>query len=202
MGPYQVQRQYKYDVRCFHLADTTIIKEFFVGEISLWTGTKQEALEAAQWDFDVYKVHRDLAHRGNIYLKTHMEFLLEFVDGEKLWIPFGKRADLIDSTLEALQIYCVHTPELYTFCMNDRVARAYIRENTYRMDDTDVKYNEVFYLDIRYYPWVKEGKDRNTWFDDLDLPDKNVTTYVTKCIYGNRVNNDKQVQVKDTILGD
>ena len=44
-----------------------------------------------------------------------MEFLLEYKDGEKVWMPYGKRKDMIDSTLEALQIYCVHTPELYTF---------------------------------------------------------------------------------------
>lgn len=72
-----------------------------------------------------------------------MEFLLEIVVGEKIWMPYGKRADQIDCSLEASQIYCVHTPELYTFCMNDWVARTYIRENTHKMDDTDVKYNEV-----------------------------------------------------------
>ena len=86
---------------------------------SLWTGTQQEAIEAAKWDFDVYNAHKVPVHRGNIYVKTHMEFLLEIVVGEKIWMPYGKRADQIDCTLEASQIYCVHTPELYTFCMND-----------------------------------------------------------------------------------
>ena len=46
-----------------------------------------------------------------------MEFLLEYMDGEQLCMPYGKRHDQKDTTVEALQIYCVHTPELYTFCM-------------------------------------------------------------------------------------
>lgn len=44
---------------------------------------------------------------------------MEYKDGEKVWMPYGKRKDMIDSTLEALQIYCVHTPELYTFLTYD-----------------------------------------------------------------------------------
>ena len=84
----------------------------------------------------------------------------------------------------------------------ERVARAYIRENAHKMDDTDVKYGEIFYSDIRYYSWNKKAEDRNTWFDDLTLPNKNLTIYVTKCVHGNRCNNDNQVKVMDKVLGD
>ena len=93
-----------------------------------------------------------------------MEFLLKYNDGEILWMPYGKRKDMIDSTLEALSIYCIHTPELYTFCMNERVARKYIRENTRKLDEIDIKEGDIFYLDIRWYSWVKEAADRNSFF--------------------------------------
>ena len=81
----------------------------------------------------------------------------------------------------------------------ERVARAYIRENAHKMNDTHVKYGEIFYSDIRYYSWNKKAEDRNTWFDDLTLPNKNLTIYVTKCVHGNRCNNDNQVKVMDKV---
>lgn len=201
-GPYKVLKQEKNDISCVHLADPTIVKEFHVTEVALWVGTEEEAEEAARWDNDVYVVRKVLAHRGNIYIKTHMEFLLQYSDGQKLWMPYGKRKDQIDSTLEALQIYCMHTPELCTFCMNDRVARKYIRENTRKLDEIDIKTDDIFYLDIRWYSWVKEGKDRITWFQDLQLPNKDETIYVSKCKAGIKVNGNKQVKIHDTLLGD
>ena len=201
-GPYKVSNHSKNDISCVHLADPTIAKEFHVSEVALWVGTELEAEEAARWDSDVYVVTKVLGHRGNIYVKTHMEFLLEYKDGEKVWMPYGKRKDMIDSTLEALQIYCVHTPELYTFCMNDRVARRYIRENMRKLDEIDIKMGNIFYLDIRWYSWVKDGSERNTWFQDLALPNKDVTIYVSKCEAGAKVNGGKQVRIYDTTLGD
>ena len=86
--------------------------------------------------------------------------------------------------------------------MNERVARKYIRENTRKLDEIDVKVGDVFYLDIRWYSWVKEAADRNTWFQDLALPNKDVTIYVSKCKAGVKVNNGKQVKIYDTTLGD
>ena len=201
-GPYKVVEQTKNDITCIHLADPTIVKGYHVSEVALWVGTETEAEEAAKWDNDVYVVEKVLAHRGNIYVKTHMEFLLKYNDGEILWMPYGKRKDMIDSTLEALSIYCLHTPELYTFCMNERVARKYIRENTRKLDEIDIKEGDIFYLDIRWYSWVKEAADRNTWFQDLGLPDKDVSIYVSKCKAGVKVNNGKQVKIYDTTLGD
>ena len=56
------------------------------------------------------------------------------------------------------------------FCMNERVARKYIRENTRKLDEIDIKMGDIFYLDIRWCSWVKEGAERNTWFQDLALP--------------------------------
>ena len=201
-GPFKVVKQTKNDITCIHLADPTIVKEYHVSEVALWVGTDLEAEEAARWDNDVYVVTKVLAHRGNIYVKTHMEFLLEYKDGEKVWMPYGKRKDMIDSTLEALQIYCVHTPELYTFCMNDRVARKYIRENMRKLDEIDIKKGDIFYLDIRWYSWVKDGAERNTWFQDLALPDKDISIYVSKCEAGEKVNGGKQVKIYDITLGD
>ena len=84
-GPYKVVKQTKNDISCVHLADPTIVKEYHVSEVALWVGTELEAEEAARWDNDVYVVRKVLAHRGNIYVKTHMEFLLEYKDGEKVW---------------------------------------------------------------------------------------------------------------------
>ena len=201
-GPFRVVKHSKNDITCVHLADPTITKEYHVSKVALWIGTEEEAEEAAKWDNDVYVVKKVLAHRGNIYVKTHMEFLLEYNDGEKTWMPYGKRKDMIDSNLEALNIYCIHTPELCTFCMNEREARKYIRENTRKLDEIDIKVGDVFYLDIRWYSWVKEAADRNTWFQDLALPNKDVTIYVSKCKAGVKVNNGKQVKIYDTTLGD
>ena len=48
--------------------------------------------------------------------------------------------------------------------MNERVARKYIRENTRKLDEIDIKMGDIFYLDIRWCSWVKEGAERNTWF--------------------------------------
>ena len=86
--------------------------------------------------------------------------------------------------------------------MNERVARKYIRENTRKLDEIDIKEGDIFYLDIRWYSWVKEAADRNTWFQDLGLPDKDVSIYVSKCKAGVKVNNGKQVKIYDTTLGD
>ena len=86
--------------------------------------------------------------------------------------------------------------------MNERVARKYIRENTRKLDKIDTKMGDIFYLDIRWYSWVKEGAERNTWFQDLALPNKDVSIYVSKCEAGVKVNGGKQVRIYDTTLGD
>ena len=72
------------------MADPTIVKEYHISETALWTGTQLEAEEASRWDNDVYLVTKVLAHRGNIYVKTHMEFLLEYKDGDTVWMVIAK----------------------------------------------------------------------------------------------------------------
>merc|ERR1711991_117300 len=65
-----------------------------------------------------------------------------------------------------------------------------------------IKKGDVFYLDIRWRSWVKDGAERSAWLQDLALPDKDVSIYVSKCEAGEKVNGGKQVKIYDITLGD
>lgn len=71
MGPYVVKHHHKNDITRTHLTDPTMVKQPFVGEVSLWTSTEEEAKEATKWDHDVYVVTRELALREHLCKNTH-----------------------------------------------------------------------------------------------------------------------------------
>ena len=83
-GSFKVAKQTKNDITCIHLADPTIVKEHHASEVALWVGAELEAEEAARWDNDVYVATKVLAHRGNIYVKTHMLVLIGIYVMEKV----------------------------------------------------------------------------------------------------------------------
>ena len=122
-GPFEVIEQTKNDITCKHLAtgEHTVLE---VEKVQLFVGTREEALEAANWDADQYQVVEVRAHRGEPKYRRTMEFLVKFADGEELWIGFNTSANNISKTV-AYEMYCRAKPELYILVLTE--AQAHLR---------------------------------------------------------------------------
>ena len=57
--------------------------------VQLFIGSREQALEAANWDADQYEVKTIISHRGDPTKRSTLEFLVEFADGDKVWIGYG-----------------------------------------------------------------------------------------------------------------
>jgi hypothetical protein len=168
-GPYLVILQRKNDVECKHLVQLTV-HTFHVEKLKRFIGTQQEASDAALADQRQYLIDRIIAYAGDPMKRKTMQFLVRFLDGEELWLPYSP--DLVNT--EAYQDYIMQLKPLRVLqCSVHELTRRIAQFN--RTPITDVRPGMEVYVDLRCYGW--------DWYDLLDLPDKHVLTYVVKYVY-------------------
>jgi hypothetical protein len=189
-GPYEVVKQVKNDIECKHLAGGAT--EFLhVESVQLFIGSREQALEAANWDADQFKVDIIKAYRGDIWHRTTMEFLIVFSDGEEIWQRFNTDNHNISKTI-IFEEYCRARPELYVLILSDKDARKYKS----KLDEkriTSLRPGETFYLDLRVYGWQ--------WYAELGLPDLHLATYVTECRAKSWGSQERKIYIEDVSLG-
>ena len=113
-GPYEVLKHVKNDVECRHLALKNI-KVFYVGALKPFTGSLESAKELTMVDADQFEVGSIIAHRGNPYKRTNMEFLVQFRDDKgPTWVVFS---DDLYKTLQ-YEDYCSSRPMLWKLLLN------------------------------------------------------------------------------------
>ena len=168
-GPFEVIQQRKNDVECRHLVMGNI-RFLHVTRLKLFTGSREEAYQAALLDADQFVIKKIHYWRGNPEKRSEMFFFVEFDDGDKVLLPYSK--DLSSSV--QFEEYVYAEPQLFPLRFN--AADAAKRVTAMRKEPIrGVEVHDVFYLDLRYW-----GYD---WFDTLDLPDAYTTTYVVECKY-------------------
>jgi hypothetical protein len=169
-GPYEVIRQYKNDIECRHMSMGNI-EVLNVEGVQLFIGSRGQAEAAARLDADEYVVVDIKAYRGDPLVRTTMQFLVRFSDGDEIWLYFSNKKSNISRTV-VFEEYCRSKPELYILILSDKDAKKHIQETNKRRINT-LEPGDIFYLDIRTYGYQ--------WYNNLQLPESDFRTYVVKC---------------------
>jgi hypothetical protein len=139
--------------------------------VQLFIGSRGQAEAAARLDANEYVVVSIKAYRGDPLVRTTMQFLVRFSDGDEIWLYFSNKKSNISRTV-VFEEYCRSKPELYILILSDKDAKKHIQETNKRRINT-LEPGDIFYLDIRTYGYQ--------WYSNLQLPESDFRTYVVKC---------------------
>jgi hypothetical protein len=169
LGPFLVLSQVKNDVQVRNLVYDSI-HSFFVEDLKLFHGSAEQAMDAARRDTDQYAIEAVSAYRGDPLQRTTTSFLVQFVDGDNVWLPWSM--DI--SSTQAFEIFCQSRNELYLLLYSAKEAkRIYAAIN--KQPISEVKPGNVAYVDLRWY-----GYD---WYSGLGLPHYDTQRYVVAFEY-------------------
>jgi hypothetical protein len=169
-GPYEVLSQYKNDVQCKHLCMKNI-STFHVERLKLYTGTRDSAEKLALLDYDQYEVDEILYYRGNVDMRSNMEFCVRFKDGEERWVTWSQ--DLFNSV--PYETFCrKHSPLFPLLFTVEEAERQRKQINSTAI--TEVSPGSAIYLDLR-------ERGGSTWYNSIGLPRSAELTYVLPCRY-------------------
>jgi hypothetical protein len=169
LGPYEVISQHKNDVTCRHLT-TGVVKVFHVTSLKIFHGNRESAYDMALRDDDQHVVKQFLAYRGDPMTRTTMEFLVEFMDGDVVWLTYCK--DI--AVTQQFEQFCRLKRPLFPLLFTAEMALQE-RSKMMKSDITEVQPGDVVYVDLRYY-----GAE---FYSALGLPDADTLTYVVPYKY-------------------
>ena len=167
-GPYLVKRQVANDVTCQHMSSGEI-KTFDVQDLKLYAGSKEDATYMAHRDQDQHVIDKVLSVQGDTSTRTTLIFTVRFLDGEVCKVPYSK--DLFDTI--PYGDFCNTKPYLKHLSFLVKESKQFI-QRIQRQQLIGYRVNQEVYLDIRVYGDV--------WFDNLQLPDAETMTHVSKFI--------------------
>ena len=169
-GPYEVISHTKNEVSCRHCA-TGKVSEFYVGDLKLFFGSREDAVRMAMIDADQFKVDIILAYSGDPMLRTSMEFLIRFADKSEVWVPWS------DDLFETVQYeeFVRFIPALFPLLLRVKETQHQITSLN-RTKITEVHPGDEVLIDIRCYG--------HSWYDALPVPDRHIHTFVAKHIFG------------------
>jgi hypothetical protein len=188
LGPYQVIQQIKNDVTAKHVISGRI-QVFHVERLKIFHGSLLEAKEIAKVDDDQSTIKSISVYRGDPNIRSTMQFLVEFEDGVKHWLPYGKD---INST-SYFEEFCKSTPELAPLLLDLDTLKT-VEKNERNSIIAGAKPGDIIFVDLRYFGHI--------WYDQgLDLPDKDSTLYLVQGTYLMYENKQKtKISVKFPIL--
>lgn len=169
-GPFEVVSQRKNDVKIRDLIRGSI-SEVHVDTLKLFWGTREDAVEMAKLDGDQFLITEFLAYRGDPIIRTSMEFLVQFADGDEVWLPWSK--DLFDTV--QYETFCREHSELRPLLVPAATATRE-RKALISTQISEVNEGDIVYVDLRTY-----GAG---WYATLPLPDKDRRTYYLQYVYG------------------
>ena len=134
-----------------------ISKWFHITRLKLFHGTEDEGYKAALLDADQHVVKQILRWKGDPLKRTHMEFQVEFEDGDILWLPYSK--DLDESVPYGNFIH--EHPYLFPLRFKANQVNRQIAALR-KLPITSVKPDDVVYVELR----CAFGLD---WYDTLSV---------------------------------
>ena len=169
-GPYEVLKVEKADVTMRHLVmeDTKVvhmehIKPYFCDSY-------EEAYKAALVDYSQHVIDRVLMWLGEAEKRMSMRFLVRFMDGEEVWLPY--RGDLCES--EQFKNFCRENAPLMPLLHSEKGWREFCLRCD-REEISGICLGKECYVDLR--AWGSE------WFKGLELPHMVEKIYVVECKY-------------------
>jgi hypothetical protein len=164
LGPYEVITQSKNDVECRHLG-TGAIRIIHVSRLKIFHGDRETATEMAFRDDDQFRIVKILAYRGDPMQRTTMEFLVEFADGDKVWLLHTRD---LSSTVQ-FEAYCRANRPLFPLIYT--VQQAMHEISVIKKQEIEaVQPGDAVYVDLRWYG--------ATFYSELGLPEADFRTYV------------------------
>ena len=177
LGPYQVVKQYKNDVRLRNLV-TGVEKEFHVSRLSAYSGTAERALRMAMLDTDQHFLERFVGYRGNPLVRQTVEFLVEYTDGTFIWKPY----DVDIAQTVQCESYCKSVPELKSLLFSQKEQAAWtVAQRKVPTSATHVK-GDIIFVDIR-----TRALFAHEWYNELKLDNKDVKFRFSRMRIGNIV---------------
>jgi len=176
---------------------TGLVKPYYVGRLSLYTGSKQEALKGARADTDQHHIERICGYRGDIDKRETMEFYVEFTDGDALW----KRFDQDLASTAQFESFCESLPQLRPLRFPaSEVAKQKSRLSRAATADTHVT-GTVIWVDISARTLYEPE-----WYIPLVLDQKDIRRRYVKLTVGRTVSisgtkKGSRVELRDETFG-
>ena len=116
--------QYKNDVKARHMA-TNEVEMFHVEELTLFIGDKESAEAAALLDNNSYYIDSIIAHKGDPFHRTSMEFMIQWSDGEIKWDRWNTAKENFSKTsqpkkskvLPVKRLSLLDKPLIFGYCL-------------------------------------------------------------------------------------
>jgi hypothetical protein len=158
----------------------------------IFDNSRNEAFKVAQLDDDEYLVVDIVGYKGVPMKRSTMSFLVKFEDEvEPIWVDYS--ADLASN--EKFQEYCKSIRCLEILLMKADEVNKY-KSKIDKSNITEVKPNDVIYVDLRTYSLDDDGQ----WYNSLNLPEAYTKMYVYKAVFGDFVNGTKNINIKVPIF--
>jgi hypothetical protein len=167
-GPFEVVHQHKNDVTTKNLV-TGEVRMYSVEDLQLFAGALDQARNAAMRDQEQFVVEKVLSYTGNSNKRTEMGFKVKFADGDIVELPWSH-----DLLCDAYYDFCESIPHLKHLSLDTKMAKVFI-SHARRLDISSVDVGDVVYVDLRYFG--------DLWFESIELPDIENSTYVVQFKY-------------------
>jgi hypothetical protein len=185
-GPFEVLMQRKNDVECRHLVQGGI-KTFFVGTLKPFFGSRDDAFKLAMVDADQHVIDKILAYRGDPLKRLSTSFLVRFMDGDEIWLPWS---DDLFSTIQ-YEEYCRKIPALFPLIHRLKESKREL-SNLNNTPISRVKPGDEVFVDLRSFGY--------SWYEELCLPNADIKTYVLIFRYLNWTSKPLKIKVRCDIF--
>ena len=141
-----------------------VYKDLNAGELIIFSGTTEQAFEAAMRDADQYVVTKVLGYRGSPFKRSTMEIFVEFNNGTTSWLTFKDVAQC-----SAWEKYCDGI--MYMVVLNYSAAEVgHFKRSIARSGIDNSKFGDSFFMNLRAFGAA-------TYADMLKLPDRFTVDY-------------------------
>jgi hypothetical protein len=174
-----------------NLVTDSVDTKFNCQDLQVFFGSREEALVLARQDDQQHLVTAITAHRGDVYKRAEMTFLVQWADGDEQWMLY--KPDIIDT--EAFEIYCTnHTFILLRLLLMTVTVVNRLTKEANLGGIPAALVNTDFYFNLRSFGGL--------WYDARHLlPNRDSVTYLVPARICQLVNaRGKKVQIQVKIL--
>lgn len=176
LGPFEVVRHDEADTNTVYmksLVDNTETSHPVIDCHICPVVDLKEAKRLARIDTQQFAVRQIVGYRGDPQLRTTMEYLVQFEDGDEIWRPHTD--DL--TTNEVWRSYINGIPRLTGLSMTAEDQRKRVQKT----NKLRIQFGEAFTLNKNTEVYIDMRAWGFEWYSQLPLPDLHTRTYVVRC---------------------
>ena len=189
LGPYEVVSHEKNDVVPRDLHSNKVLPAVDVSRVSLYDGSREEAMDLAMRDNDEFVIVEFLRFRGNPATRSTVEYFISFSDGTQVWLPWTPSL----SQTVPYETFCQSDPMLQPLLHSTATVRAHDSALN-KQPITTVSPGQTVYVNLRWYS--------HTWYKELEsLADRYDVAYLVPCRYGKLTHRGRKIELIDPVFG-